>query len=326
MSTPDIPVLTKVHSKPNQKPQIGEASESLNMANVIAQVKLALLPELQTMIQQQLLQTAPDFEVDTSLIEKQLQETQLALMTQARKDMEQDGERLTKELTTNISQAISEKISGMQELAVNQARSQIGNTIVSIEEGFKEAIQDYAKKQEETLAGFFEQHAQQTKAQMADKAKNMSDQLLSAVGAYSQKLIEEGKAKLDNEQQALQVDLIEKSKQSLAETFAEVTQSQQKSLTEATQIQQASFAEIIRTQQQLFTDQLSAKLPEFQQALSEKVNVMVADEMQRHMKAIETELTSKLKLHIVEVLQGIKFVFPNGNPNANGQQTNVGGQ
>ncbi len=294
MSTPDIPVLTKVHSKANHKSPTGEASESLNMANVIAQVKLALLPELQTMIQQQLLQTAPDFEVDTSLIEKQLQETQLALMTQARKDMEQDGDRLTKELTASISQDISDKISGMQELAVNQARSQIGNSIVTIEEGFKEAIQNYAKQQEGALAEFFEQQAQQTKTQMAEKAKNMSDQLLDAVTAYSQKLTEEGKAKLDGEQEKLQSTLLENSKQAM----------------------DINFAEIAKSQQQLFTEQLTAKLPEFEQALSEKVKAMVADEMQHHMKAIEAELTSKLKLNIVEVLQGIKFVFPNTNNNA----------
>lgn len=274
MSTPDIPVLTKVINKSKNS----ETSESLNTANLVAQVKLALLPELKTIILEHLLKPDSDANVEGSLIDK-----------------------LTKEFSASVSQEISDKISGIQELAVNQARTQIGNSMVTIEEGFKEALQIYAKQQEGVLAEFFDQQAQQTKMQMAEKAKGMSDQLLDTVIAYSQKLTEEGKAKLVAEQEKLQISMLDKSKQAM----------------------DINFAEIAKSQRQLFTEQLTAKLPEFEQALSEKIKVMVADEMQHHMKAIEAELTSKLKLNIVEVLQGIKFVFPNGNANSS---TSAGGQ
>lgn len=273
MDNSEIPVLTKVVQK--------VPPSSLDMEELVAQVKQAILPEIADLVTTQLGQRA----FERTVVEQQA--------------------------LTEYAASLQHEISGM-------VQSRVGESIQSIEEAFREAMGNLGKQQlqsvEEEVARLAETQQQllasttqaireaadhagkqqleeklaqlidDQQAQIAAKVEQMQAQLEMTMAEHMQQLQESSKQTLTTGQEAMESRLMEEYKQSLQAAFAEFTDQQ--------------------------TDELKAKfnaeLSSVEEALQEKVQAMV----NAHMQEIEGELNKRLKASILEVLQGIKFIMP----------------
>lgn len=288
----DIPVLTKVHVSKEAKTALvdlrkGDAPhlDAASIASIIDQVKQTLIPEILQLVKQQIDHSVPSIEVDTSVIEQQLTKTQTQLMEKAQLQLEQDSVRINKELTESFNSEVASKITGMQELAVNQARSQLKNNLGALEQGFKEAMEMHTKQQTQVFESLFQQHQTNAQQTLAEQVQNMSNELLQVVAAYNQKLTDESQTKISEE-------------------HARIFETKQAELVAKLETQ---FKTLADAQKNAFLEAMDAELPAVEEKLMQKINGMISAELPR----IEAEVSAKIKTNIVEVLQAIKFVFPN---------------
>ncbi len=266
----DIPVLTKKVAKSN-------APAAVDMAELVAQVKQALLPELSTALRNELaelMQTDVNAQVQ-SHIQSLAQEPPVQQQLEAMLTRHAEAEQRT---FTDYAQLIQQSL-------ISEARAQVGDSIQSIEQAFREAMTNVGKQQvqsvEETLAELLA--VQQ--AGFSDKRAQLSEELQQSLEVFAKQLHEESRQKLATEHEVVESNLTLEYRQSLEKAFSEFAAKQ--------------TAE--------FKYQFTADLPAVEQALEERVNALLA----AHMDEIKAQLTAQLKSKILEVLQGIKFVMPN---------------
>lgn len=273
MDNAEIPVLTKVVQK--------SSAPALEIDEVVAQVKQALLPELTEMVTHQLGQRA----FERTVVEQQALTEYAGSLQQ---ELSKQVQSLVGDSIQSIEQAFREAMGnvGKQQLqSVEEEVSRLTETqqqlLVTTEQSIREIAESAGKQQlEEKLSQLIE--SQQT--QIAARVQQMQEQLEKTMVDHMQQLQESSKQTLTAGQEAMESRLIEEYKQSLQSAFAEFTQQQ--------------TAE--------FKEKFNTELASVEAALQEKVQAMVNAQMH----VIEGELTKRLKTSILEVLQGIKFVMP----------------
>jgi hypothetical protein len=269
----EIPVLTKVVQK--------TTPATVDVDEVIAQVKQALLPEIAEIVASQLGQRA----FERSVVEQQ---------------------------------ALSEYAESIQQDLSRHAQAQVGESLQSIEQAFREAMGNVGKQQlqtveedvarltatqqqllattEQTIREVAENTGRQKleeklaqliddqQAQIAGKVLEMQAQLEKTMADHMHQLQESSKETLTSGQEAMEARLVEEYKLTL----------------------QTAFAEFTGQQTLEFKQKFNTELATVEAELQTKVQAMVTAQMQ----VIETELNKRLKASILEVLQGIKFVMP----------------
>lgn len=263
----DIPVLTKKVPK-------SSAAAPVDMAELVAQVKQALLPELSAALRDELA------ELMQTDVNAQVQTHMQSLVP----DPSMHEAMLTKHAEAE-QRTFTEYAQLIQQSLITEARAQIGDSIQSIEQAFREAMTNIGKQHvqsvEETLSGLL---AVQQES-FAEKRQQLSEELQQSLEVFVKQLQEESQQKLATEHEVVESNLTLEYRQSLEKAFSEFAAKQ--------------TAE--------FKYQFTADLPAVEQALEEKINALVAT----HMDEIRAQLTAQLKSKILEVLQGIKFVMPN---------------
>ena len=252
MDNSEIPVLTKVVQK--------ASAPVLDVNELVAQVKQALLPEMTEIVTSQLGQRA----FERTIVEQQ---------------------------------ALTEYAESLQQGLSRQVQSQVGDSIQSIEQAFREAMGNVGKQQlqavEEEVARLTGTQALEEKltqlmddqqTQIAARVQQMQEQLEKNMAEHMQQLQESSKQTLTAGQEAMESRLMDEHRQSL----------------------QDAFAEFSGQQTEVFKQKLNAELASVEAALQEQVHAMVSAQMQE----IEVALNKRLKASILEVLQGIKFVMP----------------
>jgi hypothetical protein len=269
----EIPVLTKVVQK--------ASPPALDVDELVAQVKQALLPEITEIVANQLGQRA----FERTVVEQQaLAEYAESLQADLSKQVQsQVGDSIQ-----SIEQAFREAMGnvGKQQLQsveadvarLTEAQQQL---LATTEQTIKEVAENAGKQQlEEKLAQLIDdQHTQ-----IAAKVQQMQEQLEKTMADHMHQLQESSKQTLTTGQEAMESRLVEEYKQSLQSAFDEFTEQQ--------------TAE--------FKQKFNTELLSVEAALQEKILGMVNAQMQ----VIEGELNKRLKTSILEVLQGIKFVMP----------------
>jgi phage-related protein len=269
----EIPVLTKVVQK--------NTPATVDVDEVIAQVKQALLPEIAEIVASQLGQRA----FERSVVEQQ---------------------------------ALSEYAESIQQDLSRHAQAQVGESLQSIEQAFREAMGNVGKQQlqtveedvarltatqqqllattEQTIREVAENTGRQKleeklaqliddqQAQIAGKVLEMQAQLEKTMADHMHQLQESSKETLTSGQEAMEARLVEEYKLTL----------------------QTAFAEFTGQQTLEFKQKFNTELATVEAELQTKVQGMVTAQMQ----VIEAELNKRLKASILEVLQGIKFVMP----------------
>jgi hypothetical protein len=269
----EIPVLTKVVQK--------TTPATVDVDEVVAQVKQALLPEIAEIVASQLGQRA----FERSVVEQQ---------------------------------ALSEYAESIQQDLSRHAQAQVGESLQSIEQAFREAMGNVGKQQlqtleedvarltatqqqllattEQTIREVAENTGRQKleeklaqliddqQAQIAGKVLEMQAQLEKTMADHMHQLQESSKETLTSGQEAMEARLVEEYKLTLQNAFAEFTEQQTVE----------------------FKQKFNTELASVETELQTKVQGMVTAQMQ----VIEGELNKRLKSSILEVLQGIKFVMP----------------
>jgi hypothetical protein len=269
----EIPVLTKVVQKTNPA--------TVDVDEVVAQVKQALLPQIAEIVASQLGQRA----FERSVVEQQ---------------------------------ALSEYAESIQQDLSRHAQAQVGESLQSIEQAFREAMGNVGKQQlqtleedvarltatqqqllsttEQTIREVAENTGRQKleeklaqliddqQAQIAGKVLEMQAQLEKTMADHMHQLQESSKETLTSGQEAMEARLVEEYKLTLQSAFAEFTEQQTVE----------------------FKQKFNTELASVETELQSKVQGMVTAQMQ----VIEGELNKRLKSSILEVLQGIKFVMP----------------
>jgi hypothetical protein len=269
----EIPVLTKVVQK--------TTPATVDVDEVVAQVKQALLPEIAEIVASQLGQRA----FERSVVEQQ---------------------------------ALSEYAESIQQDLSRHAQAQVGESLQSIEQAFREAMGNVGKQQlqtleedvarltatqqqllattEQTIREVAENTGRQKleeklaqliddqQAQIAGKVLEMQAQLEKTMADHMHQLQESSKETLTSGQEAMEARLVEEYKLTLQSAFAEFTEQQTVE----------------------FKQKFNTELASVETELQTKVQGMVTAQMQ----VIEAELNKRLKSSILEVLQGIKFVMP----------------
>jgi hypothetical protein len=269
----EIPVLTKVVQK--------TTPATVDVDEVVAQVKQALLPEIAEIVASQLGQRA----FERSVVEQQ---------------------------------ALSEYAESIQQDLSRHAQAQVGESLQSIEQAFREAMGNVGKQQlqtleedvarltatqqqllattEQTIREVAENTGRQKleeklaqliddqQAQIAGKVLEMQAQLEKTMADHMHQLQESSKETLTSGQEAMEARLVEEYKLTLQSAFAEFTEQQTVE----------------------FKQKFNTELASVETELQTKVQGMVTAQMQ----VIEGELNKRLKSSILEVLQGIKFVMP----------------
>lgn len=273
MDISEIPVLTKVVQK--------TTPATVDVDEVVAQVKQALLPEIAEIVASQLGQRA----FERSVVEQQ---------------------------------ALSEYAESIQQDLSRHAQAQVGESLQSIEQAFREAMGNVGKQQlqtveedvarltatqqqllattEQTIREVAENTGRQKleeklaqliddqQAQIAGKVLEMQAQLEKTMADHMHQLQESSKETLTSGQEAMEARLVEEYKLTL----------------------QTAFAEFTGQQTLEFKQKFNTELATVEAELQTKVQGMVTAQMQ----VIEAELNKRLKASILEVLQGIKFVMP----------------
>jgi hypothetical protein len=269
----EIPVLTKVVQK--------TTPATVDVDEVVVQVKQALLPEIAEIVASQLGQRA----FERSVVEQQ---------------------------------ALSEYAESIQQDLSRHAQAQVGESLQSIEQAFREAMGNVGKQQlqtleedvarltatqqqllattEQTIREVAENTGRQKleeklaqliddqQAQIAGKVLEMQAQLEKTMADHMHQLQESSKETLTSGQEAMEARLVEEYKLTLQSAFAEFTEQQTVE----------------------FKQKFNTELASVETELQTKVQGMVTAQMQ----VIEGELNKRLKSSILEVLQGIKFVMP----------------
>jgi hypothetical protein len=269
----EIPVLTKVVQK--------TTPATVDVDEVVAQVKQALLPEIAEIVASQLGQRV----FERSVVEQQ---------------------------------ALSEYAESIQQDLSGHAQAQVGESLQSIEQAFREAMGNVGKQQlqtleedvarltatqqqllattEQTIREVAENTGRQKleeklaqliddqQAQIAGKVLEMQAQLEKTMADHMHQLQESSKETLTSGQEAMEARLVEEYKLTLQSAFAEFTEQQTVE----------------------FKQKFNTELASVETELQTKVQGMVTAQMQ----VIEGELNKRLKSSILEVLQGIKFVMP----------------
>ena len=228
-------------------------------------------------------------QVDMAALVAQVKQSVLAELT------EQWSTQIAEQVTAQVQQRmaaqaereremLSEYAQLVQQSIESDARAHVGDSIQAVESAFREALtslgQQQIKQVEEQCTQLW--LAQQT--DMSAKAQALNEEMLAALTLHSKQLQIESKKILSTEHAAVESQLTDDYRQSLEKAFAE-------------------FASL---QTVHFKQQFTAELPEIQAAMDTKVNGLV----QAQMSELEKQLNSQLKLRILEVLQGIRFVMP----------------
>lgn len=267
----DIPVLTKKVAK-------SPAPAGVDMAELVAQLKQALLPELSTALRNEL---AENMQAD---VNAQLQSHTQSLLQLLEQSLQPKLEAMLTKHAEAEQRTFTDYAQLIQQSLISEARAKVGDSVQSIEQAFREAMTHVGKQQvqavEETLAALLA--VQQTS--FSDKRQQLSEELEQSLEVFVKQLQEESRQKLATEHEVVESNLTLEYRQSLEKAFSEFAVKQ--------------TAE--------FKYQFTAELPAVEQALEEKINALVA----AHMDEIKAQLTTQLKSKILEVLQGIKFVMP----------------
>ncbi len=280
MDISEIPVLTKVVQK--------TAPAALDMDELVAQVKQALLPEITNAVTSQLGQRA----FERTVVEQQ---------------------------------ALAEYAESIQQGLSKQVQAQVGESIQSVEQAFREAMGNLGKQQlqsvEAEVARLTQEFSRLTEVQQQLLATTEQTIREVAENAGKQKL-EEKLAQLIEDQQAQIATKVLQMQEQLEKTMADhihhLQESSKETLTtgqeamearlveEYKQTLQTAFDEFTGQQTAEFKQKFSTELSSVETELQDKVQGMVSAQMQ----VIEGELNKRLKASILEVLQGIKFVMP----------------
>ncbi len=310
MDISEIPVLTKVVQK--------SAAPAIEMDELVAQLKQALLPEITQLVAAQLAEQSPGTLAagQQSLADyaNTLQQEVLAKAQSQVGDSIQAIEQAFREAMGNVSkqqlQVFEEQIGRLNETqqsqlqaneqsfqaalenniqqqlqAVEEKLSQLGDTQQQLLAATEQTVRDTVDKTGhqwlgETLSPLID--AQQ--AQMESRLQSLREQLEQGLVDHLQQLQETNKQTLSDSQASAATTLVADYKQSLQEAFAELNAAQM-----------AEFKQSMQAE-------LAASVP----ALEEKVAAVVAVQLQE----MEAEMNKRLKSRILEVLQGIKFVMP----------------
>lgn len=273
MDISEIPVLTKVVQK-------GSPS-AIDMEDLVAQIKQALLPEIADIVTSQLGQRA----FERTVVEQQ---------------------------------ALSEYAASLQQDLTKLAQTQVGDSIQSVEQAFREAMGNLGKQQlqsvEEDVARLTEAQQQllatteQTIREVADNAgRQQLEQKLAQLIEEQQTQIAAKVQQMQEQLEKTMADHIHQLQESSKQTLTTVQEAMESRLMEEyKQSMQIAFSEFTEQQTAEFKQKFNAELASVEAALQEKVQGMVTAQMQ----VIEGELQKRLKASILEVLQGIKFVMP----------------
>lgn len=280
MDISEIPVLTKVVQK--------TAPAALDMEELVAQVKQALLPEITNAVTNQLGQRA--FErtvVEQQALAEYAESIQQGLSKQVQAQVGesiQSVEQAFREAMGNLGkqqlQSVEAEVARLtQEFSrLTEVQQQLLSTT---EQTIREVAENAGKqKLEEKLAQLIEDQ----QAQIATKVLQMQEQLEKTMADHIHQLQESSKETLTSGQEAMEARLVEEYKQTL----------------------QTAFDEFTGQQTAEFKQKFNTELSSVETELQDKVQGMVSAQMQ----VIEGELNKRLKASILEVLQGIKFVMP----------------
>ncbi|WP_029147926.1 hypothetical protein [Methylophilus sp. 5] len=314
MDISEIPVLTKVVQK--------ASVPAIEMDELVAQLKQALLPEIAQLVTAQLAEKSPG-----TLAAGQ--------------------------------QSLADYANTLQQEVLAKAQSQVGDSIQAIEQAFREAMGHVSKQQLQTFEEHVGRvtDAQQTQMQASEQAftgtlENTVQLQLQAIEGKLSQLSETQQQLLASTEQAVRDTVDKAGNQWLGETLSPLVDAQQaqmesrlqslreqleQGLTEhLQQLQETNKQTLSDSQalaastlvddykaslQQVFTELNAAQMAEFKQnmqtelaasepALQEKIAAEVATVVAAQLQEMEAELNKRLKSRILEVLQGIKFVMP----------------
>jgi len=306
----EIPVLTKVVQK--------SAAPAIEMDELVAQLKQALLPEI------------------TQLVAAQLAEHSAGTLAAAQ-------------------QSLADYANTLQQDVLAKAQSQVGDSIQAIEQAFHEAMGNVSKQQLQAFEAQLTQltATQQTQMQSAEQSFQASlennlqqqsqavEEKLAQLSATQQQLLAETEQSLRDtvqktgaqwlgetlsplaDAQQAQMEsrlqsLREQLEQGLVDHLQQLQETNQQTLSDSQasaattlvadykQSLQEAFAELNAAQMAEFKQSMQAELAASAPALEEKVAAVVAAQLQE----MESEMNKRLKSRILEVLQGIKFVMP----------------
>ena len=310
MDISEIPVLTKVVQK--------SAAPAIEMDELVAQLKQALLPEI------------------TQLVAAQLAEHSAGTLAAAQ-------------------QSLADFANTLQQDVLAKAQSQVGDSIQAREQAFHEAMGNVSKQQLQAFEAQLTQltATQQTQMQSAEQSFQASlennlqqqsqavEEKLAQLSATQQQLLAETEQSLRDtvqktgaqwlgetlsplaDAQQAQMEsrlqsLREQLEQGLVDHLQQLQETNQQTLSDSQasaattlvadykQSLQEAFAELNAAQMAEFKQSMQAELAASAPALEEKVAAVVAAQLQE----MESEMNKRLKSRILEVLQGIKFVMP----------------
>ncbi|WP_292783850.1 hypothetical protein [Methylophilus sp. UBA6697] len=314
MDISEIPVLTKVVQK--------TAAPAIEMDELVAQLKQALLPEITQLVTAQL----ADKSTDTFAAGQQsladyantLQQEVLAKAQSQVGDSIQAIEQAFREAMGNVSkqqlQAFEEQVTQLTETQQTQIQSSEQSFQATLESNLQQQLQAVEEKlsqlgqtqqqllaaTEQTVRDTVDKASQQwlgqtlsplvdaQQAQMESRLQSLREQLEQGLVEHLQQLQETNKQTLSDSQASAATTLVADYKQSLQEAFTELNAAQM-----------AEFKQGMQTE-------LAASEP----VLQEKVAALVATAVATQLQEMEAEMNKRLKSRILEVLQGIKFVMP----------------
>ena len=217
------------------------------MAALVAQLKQQLLPELEAMVARQ--QALPA-EAEQSRLAEAMQATQQAIVQQT----------------------------------VQQAQQQIGRSIESIEDVFRQAMATLGQQQVESLQQAVQTWVEMQQAQLLQQQQQLQEEAVTALATYTRLLQDESRQKIAAEQALIEDNFHQQHRMALEHAFAEFAASQ--------------TAE--------FKHQFAIDASAAESHLQDTVHRLVTQQMAE----IEAMLNTQLRSAILEVLRGVQVSFP----------------
>ncbi len=255
------------------------------LSNIRQEIVEALKPTNHTMAALQNAFTN-QAEIDPDVILQAVEQKNNVFLVEAQQALEVSHQRLIQENAERMNLDIASKITGMQELAVTQAKSQIMQQMAEAEEAFslnvhaqaaasQQKTVDAIRASQEAYADSLASYAADMQAQANERLKTYFD---AQVTAFSQDVLSEHKQAFTNEMSAFYQTQTAESNQAHQAELAELTNVYQAQIKQAkdgfnqqAQAVSGELLQVVTAYAQKLNEEADAKLASVQQSLQAQV-------------------------------------------------------
>ncbi|HAF01342.1 MAG TPA: hypothetical protein DCO68_08845 [Methylophilaceae bacterium] len=244
---------------------------------------------------------AGQFNLKAETLEQDLAKQREIVLASAKVDLSAAVSQLAAETAERLNLDIANKVSGMQELAVSQAKSQIASVVSDFEEGFRDTLSKQSAEEQsklnaelalarETFEGGVQHYAEAAQNQVKEQVKTL---LKERAGEFAQSVMD------------TQNQIKEQLKEHLNQQITDFTQSE-------IDKQKQTTVEVLNQFYQTHLDQAKNNYAQQVEALSSRLLQDVADYSQKLMENTHQQLQqtqSTLEQQIAERQQQAQLVM-----------------